>query len=276
MVAEVTDKLHKLSHSDPLVGEEEIVDKVIVGEVPAEVGAMPEGDDAIVDFEDEDGRDDDRAMQDACRTLERFEWQPEDLPFYFNQIEAKMSAAGVKRNYTKFQVLATILPKTVQDQVKPLLRLKATDFPNKDAYKKLKGEVLRIFGPKPKRAVERALGRVLSGKPSELARQLVNDLCKNQLDCPCCPAIVEALWHRHLPPAVRAGIAKYRLSKDTFNEIIDLADDIFESNNLPSVAALSVSAGAGPNPSLDETQPAIPYAAPEVAAIRGGGRGRGG
>ena len=35
-------------------------------------------DDAIVDFEEEDGRDDDRAMQDACRTLERFEWQPED------------------------------------------------------------------------------------------------------------------------------------------------------------------------------------------------------
>ena len=240
---------------------------------------------AVVDFEDEDGQDDDRAMQDACRNLERFEWQPEDLPFYFNQIEAKMAAAGVKKNYTKFQVLSTILPRKVQDQVKPLLRLKASDFPNGDAYKKLKAEVLRIFGPKPKRAVERALGRVLSGKPSELARELVNDICKKQLDgCECCPAVIEALWHRHLPPNVRAGIAQYSLSKATFNQVLDLADDIFESSAPPpSVSAFTTVRSAN----LDETQPAIPYAAPEVAGVsrgrggrggrgnRGGGRGRG-
>ena len=63
---------------------------------------MPD-DQAIVNFEDEDGEDQPRAMMDACKTLERFEWQPEDLPFYFGQIEAKMGAAGRKRISQSFR-----------------------------------------------------------------------------------------------------------------------------------------------------------------------------
>ena len=90
--------------------------------------------------------------------------------------------------------------------VKPLLRKKETDFPNKDAYKQLKNTIIRIFGPRPEAAVDRALGRVLTDKPSMLARELVEDLCKKELDCDCCPAIVTALWKRHLPSHVRSGI----------------------------------------------------------------------
>ena len=54
--------------------------------------------------------------------------------------------------------------------------MRATDFPNKDAYKQLKNQILKIFGPRPEKAVERALGRVLTSQPSELARELVDDL----------------------------------------------------------------------------------------------------
>ena len=80
-----------------------------------------------------------------------------------------------------------------------------------------------------------------------------------------------ALWKRHLADNIRAGIAHYNLSKENFNEVLQRADDIFQSRSgTGTVAATTVS--------LDETQPAIPYAAPEVAAVsRGrGGRGRGG
>ena len=53
----------------------------------------------------------------------------------------------------------------------------------------------------------------------------------------------------------------------TFDAVCKLADDIFQSNApAPAIAALS---------SLDETQPAIPYATAEIAAVRGGRGGRG-
>ena len=181
-----------------------------------------------------------------------------------------MAAVGVKKNFTKFQVLADILPHNVISQVKPLLRKKETDFaPENKAYKKLKNEVLRIFGPKPEDAVNRALSRVMTGKPSELARVLVNDLCRHEMECDCCPAIVTALWKRHLPGTVRAGIAKYRMTKDTFDEVLQLADDIYASNRPAGAGAVSAVSS-----SLDETLPAIQYAVqPEVAATNRGGRG---
>ena len=222
---------------------------------------------AIVSFEDEDAVDDNRALQEACRNVERVEWDDNDVAFFFSKVEIKMSAVGVRKQYTKFQVLSTILPKKIEDQVKPLLIKTEAQFPEKNAYKILKSEILRIFGPKPERAVERALSRVLSDTPSELARALVNDLCKSQLkDCQCCPAIIACLWKRQLSGQVRAGIAHCQFNADTFNEVVQLADDIHASSR-PAGAIAAVS--------LDETQPAIPYAAnPEVAAIgRGGGRG---
>ena len=93
-------------------------------------------------FEDENGTDDARAMQDACKNLSSFAFNQEDLPFYFQQIEAKMGAVGVKKNFTKFQVLSTIIPPHVMNEVKPLLRLQATDFPENDAYKQLKQRIM--------------------------------------------------------------------------------------------------------------------------------------
>ena len=171
----------------------------------------------------------------------------------------------------------------VQDQVKSLLRKTENDFPNNDAYKQLKNQILKIFGPRPEASMERALNRVMSGTPSELARCLVNDMCKKELDCECCPSNVLAVWKRHLPSQVRAGIAHCTFNKANFENMIELADKIYETQHAQGVAAYQVAAvgsgggGAAAAASLDETLPAIPY--PEVAAIRGqrgGGRNRGG
>ena len=250
----------------------EAAENLKLGESIAVVGAvnMP-----IVNFEDEDGVDDARALQEACSQLVKHEWDEDDLDFFFNQAEIVMQSVGVKKNYTKFQVLSRILPKKVINEVKPLLRKKETDYPDKNAYRKLKDEVLRIFGPKPELGVEKALGRVLTGKPSTLARQLVNDLNKD-LECSNCCAIISTLWKRQLPGQVRAGIARYKLSKENFEEVCQAADDIFESNTAAPAVAAVARVGA---PSLDETQPGLQYPVPEVAAVRGrggGGSNRGG
>ena len=105
--------------------------------------------------------------------------------------------------------------------------------------------------------------------PSQLARALVNDLCKTQLrGCQCCPAIVAALWKRQLSSTVRAGIAHCQFNADTFNSVVQLADDIHATSRpIGSVAAIA---------SMDETLPALQSSVvPEVAATSRGGRGRG-
>ena len=228
---------------------------------------------AVVAFESENGTDDAKALQEALRYLDRLEWSDTDVKFFFQKAEIKMSAVGVKKQYTKFQVLSSIIPNKIQEEVKGLLVKVETDFPDNNAYLLLKTEILRIFGPRPETAVERALSRVLVDKPSSLARQLVNDLCQKQLkDCNCCPPIVAALWKRQLGNNVRAGIAHCQFNADTFNSVIQLADDI-HSTNLPvgnTMAAVTA------NQSLNETLPAINYPIPEVAAVRGAARGRGG
>ena len=229
----------------------------------------------VADFEDENGADKAGALGEAMKTVANIAWEPEDLGFYFNQAEARMQAAGVKKNFTKLQVLTTILPPHVIREVKSILSKKESEFDQNDAYKQLKTEIIDIFGPKPCKGMERALQRVLSGTPSQLARLLVNDVCKHNLDCDCCPDIILHLWKRHLPSAVRAGIARTPFSKDTFKEITALADDIFY-NTTPAGAPAGVAALEGAESHLNETQPAIPYATvPEVAALRGNFRGRG-
>ena len=233
----------------------------------------------IVDFEDENGVDDPAALQNACRNLERFTWDQSDIKFTFQKMEIKMAAVGVKKQYTKFQVLSTVIPKVVEDEVKPILTKKETEFPNADAYRVLKKRILEIFGPRLEESISRALGRVLVGQPSQLARALVNDICKEDELCKCCAAVISTLWKRQLPSNVNSGIARYPFNKENLDEILKLADDIYSSNQpKASLAAYTVAAVADATHSvLDETQPGLPYpVVQEVSAVRGfrgGGRG---
>ena len=55
----------------------------------------------MVQFEDENGTDSDKAMENACRNLANFVWDASDIDFYFSQIEARMAAVGVKKQFTK-------------------------------------------------------------------------------------------------------------------------------------------------------------------------------
>ena len=119
----------------------------------------------------------------------------------------------------KFQVSSNILPQKFQDEVKSLFW--ATEFPYNNPYKLLKTEVLRNFVPKTGSSMDRALGRVLSGKPSQLARALVTDVCKIELNCDCCPDNVLALWRRQLPSHVRVGITSLPFNKDNFNNVVN-------------------------------------------------------
>ena len=176
-------------------------DRVRALQEAAAAGAnMPEP--AIVPFQDEDGVDENGALREACARVEKVAWDENDLHFTFTQIETKMASSGVKKQFTKFQVLTEALPKVVINECKDLLRRNEAEFPDKNAYKLLKQKVLRVFGPKQEDAVDRALGRVMAGKPSQLARALVDDICQNNFDCKCAAVTVAAVSSGVAPAGV--------------------------------------------------------------------------
>ena len=244
----------------------------------------------MVNYDSQTGDDGDSALEKACHNLKGYEFEQNDLHFYFNQIELRMRTSGVKKNYTKFLVLTSILPPKIRDQVKNILRKQETDFENQLPYKILKDKIIDIFKPNQEADFERAMSRVLTESPSELARALVNDLCKHELAGCCCSTFIVGQWKRHLPSAVKQAIAAIEFNAENFDNIISLADKVYFSNRtqaVPSVSAMSISGAVslpGP-PVLDQAfHPDFPGQQQQVAAMSWGrgrgqfgrGRGRGG
>ena len=120
---------------------------LVVQEAPNEVCADNMPDPPAINFEDENGQNDDRALQEACRSLDRLQWDDNDVKFFFAQAEIKMAAVGCKKQYTKFQVLSSIIPPKVVNEVKDLMCMQETEFTNNNAYKILKNEILQFSDP---------------------------------------------------------------------------------------------------------------------------------
>ena len=296
-IEEVTDLLKS---TDTKVGSDIIKEEAdetgfVVGySEPSDCQVPP---DPIMDFETENGQDDAGALVNALRNLEKLEFDVQDIDFYFSQAEIKMQTAGAKKQYTKFQILGSIIPKKVQDQVKSLLRKKETDFANNNSYKLLKDKIIQIFSPPQEARFERALSRTLTGLPSELARDLVNDICDHELENCCCQRTVVGLWKRALPMSVRLAVSAMKFTHETFDQVVQVADDAYNTSR-PSgvtVAATTTSTWTSADgPSTQEVQNTGFIADPNdpvqvatqniLAAVqrgnfrgsRGGGRGRGG
>ena len=196
--------------------------------------------------DDEEGN----AMDKAMNALRGKEWGEDDLKFYFQQVEIKMKSAGVKSNFTKLQVLSTILPKKVTDEIKNILSKQESEFTRKDAYLQAKTEILRTFGPCEGASCERALSRVLVGKPSQLAKALINDLCAKELNGCCCINMVGTLWRRALPSSVRQAVAHYEFTRTSLKDVLQVADDVYMSTRpaTATVAAIAVPASAAALP----------------------------
>ena len=202
----------------------------------------------------------DNAMDKAINALKNKEWGEDDLQFYFQQVEIQMKKAGVKNNFTKLQVLSTVLPKKVSDEIKSILRKQESEFPRRDAYLQAKTEILKTFGPTEGANCERALSRVLSGKPSQLCKALIDDLCSKELKQCCCIKMVGTLWRRALPSSVKQAVAHYDFTPTNLPQILQIADDVYMSTRPPqalSVAAVSL------NPSANPPTTAPPGEAPE-------------
>ena len=229
--------------------------------------------DMVVNFDVEDKEDGEKSA-DQARSI-KIEFDASDIRFWFSQLEDEMEIASVGRQWLKKTVLQRNLPVKQKEDVKALLTLQKAEAGN-NIYHRIKQELIRIYAPKPEDSYRKALGRTMTGLPSQLGYQIINDVCKKttKLSGCCCSGAVLAIWSMKLPVGVLAHISNMPFDKDTFKEVFESADKVHQSSQQVSMVAAV---------NLDETQPAFTQQnQPQVAAVsgnrsgtRGGGQSRG-
>ena len=201
----------------------------------------------MADFDQENGSDGKSALGDLKAVQCPF--MKNDIEFWFGQLEGQLEVIEIKSQWVKRIAVQRFLPPEIQEEVKGLLSLGKTAAGN-DIYYKIKRELIDLFGRKPEDAYTRAKNRVLSGKPSQLGKALINDLCKKdkKLDGCCCGDIVWGMFREKLPIVVRNHIAELAFNKDTYKAIFTKADQVWDSNQasdpMPSRPVAAVTAQA--------------------------------
>ena len=201
----------------------------------------------MADFEDENGIDGEKAM-DKLGSV-KCDFDKDDIEYWFSEFETQLEVIEVKSQWTKRIALQRCLPAEIKQEVKSLMIIKKGQAGN-DIYKKIKNELLDLFGPKPEDAYNRAKNRVMTGKPSQLGKALINDICRCpiKLQSECCSQIIWGMYREALPVVIRNHIAEMEFNKNTYKQIFQKSDQVYDSNKSTqpvkgTVAAVSSHAG---------------------------------
>ena len=177
---EADQALQNLLERDPKIFESDIAQeasKEVLDEAEALLIDTIAGDEEIeimAEFETENGEDSEKAM-DKLGSV-RCEFMKEDVEFWFSEIESQLEVIEVKAQWTKKTALQRLLPAEIKQDVKGLLKLTKTQAGD-DIYKRIKDELLNLYGSKPEDSYIRAKNRVMTGKPSQLGKLLTDNIC---------------------------------------------------------------------------------------------------
>ena len=203
---------------------------------------------SIMDFDTENGADGANAMDKMSSVKCGF--TREDIEFWFTELETQLEVIEVKSQWSKRIALQRFLPADVKQEVKSLLVIPKAQAGN-DIYKKIKLELLDLYGPKPEDAYIRAKNRVMTGKPSQLGKALINDICKcpTKLQSGCCAQIVWGMYREAIPVVIRNHIAELPFNKDTYKQIFLKSDQVYDSNKTTQANRGATVAAASVQPS---------------------------
>ena len=225
-----------------------------------------------VKFQDQNEADDEDYYKKVSSLKNRL-FNTAEPEFWFTSIESSLKHMGVKKQWSKREVLHSLLPDDVQVRVKHILK-KDQDTAGTHPYRTLKTELLKIYAPKPEAAFNKALSRNLTTCPSDLAAAIIDDLCTcdEPLASPCCQRVIWGLWSQKLPDALRQRLSGKTWNKENYKSILELADAFHDTNQaIASTPTMTVSAATSNSKNdANETLPAIPYA---VNAVSRGSRG---
>ena len=228
----------------------------------------------IMDFDLENGVDGEKALDKMSAV--KCEFTKDDIEFWFSELETQLEVIEIKSQWSKRIALQRFLPAEVKQEVKSLLVIQKAQAGN-DIYKKIKTELLDLFGQKPEEAYMRAKNRIMTGKPSQLGKALINDICKcpTKLESNCCAQIIWGMYREALPVVIRNHIAEMPFTKDTYKDVFKKSDQIFDSNKTTTIKTAATVASVTPSDSSE-----VAATKPQRGGFRGGrgyrGGGRGG
>ena len=232
---------------------------------------MPDNDGAAqppVKYDLANGEDD----GDVYKKLSSYklEFNKDDPKFWFANFERTIKHYGVKSQITKKEALINLLTKEATEECKTIISLdedEAGDVP----YWDLKQELLKLYGPRPEDCFAKAMSRVLVGKPSTLAKQIINDFCEcpSPLQSKCCQKMAFGMWVKNLPTYIKEHISNESFTAANYNAVLDKADKVWFSHRqeTPVVTAIKADNAAALAGSNDFENPA-------VAAMRTSNRGQ--
>ena len=217
----------------------------------------------VMTFETEDAADETGAWGQVNNL--KLEFDRSDVEFWFNQFQMHLATAGIKKQWSKRLLLHKMLPQDVVEEVKDLLR-KDQASAGASCYKDLKERILKLYGKKPEDRYQLAKALTMTGKPSQLAKALINTVCPAHpyLNGCCAEGQISGMWRDQLPDQVRIRVANHRLGggQEIMENTLDLADSTFASLN----SHRQVSAVARAD--LDTSADAPALQSGQVAALR--------
>ena len=213
-------------------------------------------------------QDDDEAWKKEIK----IKFDKSDISYWFNSVEAQMKKYGINSQWSKKDAIAALLPEDVLEECKPILRLQEADA-GPAIYKKLKTELLDLYGPRDEDVFKKAIAlRLGNDRPSALGKRLIHIICPGAkpMDGCHCSKIIFGFWEAQMPPSIKISLADKKFTKDTYSEIFKHADKVWEKNGgaaAPAVVAATAVQATGQNPSPS------PDSAQVAAVSRGGARG---
>ena len=218
-------------------------------------------------YDQENGTDGEGATKAVFNIKQ--ECDPKKIRMWFQILENKMQFAQIKAQWTKLQVLTTVLPAELLTHIEAFAAVPQASAGSK-CYYEAKSRLMDIYGDKPHESYEKAIGLVIVTTPSELARRIIDLICDHKQkplkEC-CCAKVVMGIWLRQLSPQVKQAISHRQLEEGNMEETFRVADAVHRSVQA-SESPITHKVAEVNNP--DETLPALD----PVAALRQA-RGRG-
>ena len=184
----------------------------------------------MTDYDIADAEDCKDAQQEARSIKLAFDRQ--DVKAWLTRFEIRLEFAGVGSQWLKRLCLENVLPDDIANCCKDYFCMPKSDCKDtfKNIYKLCKTRILEKYGPKPEEDFEKAQTLVMTGLPSEAAKEIRDLICEQKVkltNC-CCGKQVSSIWKKLLPPSVRAQIAGMDM-KTEWDQILKKADDTFNA-----------------------------------------------
>ena len=186
----------------------------------------------------------------------KVEFNRQNVRFFFSQLEMHLESVGVASQWMKRLILQRNLPPDVIEDLEDLL-VRGKVAAGNTAYFDVKTRILEIWGPRPEDVYKVAKSLVMTGKPSQLAKKLINTICPKHptlVDC-CSEPMISGMWRDKLPDVVRTAVANHSLAGGSLETTLRFADGIYASSLKPTGAIAAVKPAAGGAPAgIDEEE----------------------